>query len=177
MVGAPTNVRWPDTHTEALRSAMIAGCSFSQAAIRLNELFGTAYSRNAAIGKAGRLGISFAPKDKPKTKPKSYKPRARIAKPRAFETIEPEQVELRCAEIEPRNVSLSDLGPDECRYAYGDGPFLFCGHPKLDDTSYCGPHYDLTRNKPRTNSEAVTEARRKRIRSLNFRRALLEGKE
>jgi GcrA cell cycle regulator len=49
---------WEEAHSRALREFVEKGMSFAQAARALNARFGTAYSRNAAIGRARRMGLS-----------------------------------------------------------------------------------------------------------------------
>jgi len=53
-------------------------------------------------------------------------------------------------------LSLIDLEPGDCRYPYGgdeDGEAItFCGHPRRQGSSYCTPHFHLTRG-PGTASE------------------------
>jgi GcrA cell cycle regulator len=49
---------WEEAHSRSLREFVEKGMSFAQAAKALNERFGTAYSRNAAIGRARRMGLS-----------------------------------------------------------------------------------------------------------------------
>src|SRR5579863_7517926 len=49
---------WEEAHSRALREFVEKGMSFAQAARALNQRFGTAYSRNAAIGRARRMGFS-----------------------------------------------------------------------------------------------------------------------
>jgi GcrA cell cycle regulator len=56
---------------------------------------------------------------------------------------------LRCVGIDPLLISLEDIRNGECRYPYGDGPFLFCGHPATDGSSYCMPHKWLCSEPPR----------------------------
>jgi GcrA cell cycle regulator len=56
---------------------------------------------------------------------------------------------LRCVEIDPLLISLEDIRKGECRYPYGDGPFLFCGHATADGSSYCKPHKELCSEPPR----------------------------
>lgn len=60
-----------------------------------------------------------------------------------------EAVALRCVGITPRLLSLVELEPGDCRYPYGgdkDGEAIsFCGHPRLAGSSYCAPHFHLTR--------------------------------
>ena len=65
-----------------------------------------------------------------------------------FERVKPKK--LRCAKIEPRHLSLIDLEHGDCRYPYGgdeEGEAItFCGHPRRTGSSYCTPHFDLSRN-------------------------------
>jgi hypothetical protein len=49
---------WEEAHSSALRELDEKGVPFSEVARALNERFGTAYSRNAAIGRARRMGLS-----------------------------------------------------------------------------------------------------------------------
>jgi GcrA cell cycle regulator len=49
---------WEEAHSKALRDYVEKGMTFSEAARALNERFGTAYSRNAAIGRARRMGLA-----------------------------------------------------------------------------------------------------------------------
>jgi len=67
--------------------------------------------------------------------------------PAAFERAE--AVKLRCVGITPRLLSLVELEPADCRYPYGgdkEGEAItFCGHPRLAGSSYCAPHFHLTR--------------------------------
>jgi GcrA cell cycle regulator len=49
---------WEEAHSTALRDYVEKGMTFSEIARALNERFGTAYSRNAAIGRARRMGLA-----------------------------------------------------------------------------------------------------------------------
>ena len=61
-----------------------------------------------------------------------------------------EFVKLRCVGITPRLLCLVDLEAGDCRYPYGgdrDGEAItFCGHPRRAGSSYCMPHFHLTRD-------------------------------
>ena len=154
----PPNI-WPDEHSEALRDMMPKGRSFAVMADDLNRLFQTNYSRNSVIGRANRM---FGPGTKgPSTMTKNPPRRGRAKRERkapkpvltAFSKPprpSPEIIKLRCAEVEPRLVSLADLRADECHYPYGSGPYTFCGHNAVEGISYCEPHRLLcTRDDPR----------------------------
>jgi GcrA cell cycle regulator len=71
-----------------------------------------------------------------------------------FKEIKP--VKLRCVAIEPRHLSLIELERGDCRYPYGgdeEGEAItFCGHPRRPGSSYCTPHFHLSRG-PGTPSE------------------------
>ena len=53
-----------------------------------------------------------------------------------------------CLEIEPRHVTLAELGPDDCRYPFGERDFTFCGNTKLAGSSYCRVHHAACWVKP-----------------------------
>ena len=59
-------------------------------------------------------------------------------------------VKLRCVGIEPRHLSLVELEKGDCRYPYGgdeEGEAItFCGHPRRPGSSYCTPHFHLSRD-------------------------------
>jgi len=123
---------WAPEHSDALREHLAWGLSFSEAARRINEKFGTEYSRNAAIGRAKRLGLVGAGRPNtparviPPRLERPYDPPARESKSTstAFRWPAPEMgkaepVNLRCVEIEPRHLSLVELEHGDCRYPYG----------------------------------------------------------
>ncbi len=161
---------WAPGHIDALREYLAKGMSYSQIAGAINAKFGTAYSRNAAIGRARRMGLAGParsgelpghwPKRPPKAKaPSRQKPQQRHAP----EFLRPmpifrrvDTAPLRCVEIVPRHLGLVDLERGDCRYPYGgdeEGEAItFCGHPRREGSSYCAPHFHLTRG-PGTPSE------------------------
>ena len=164
---------WPEEHVRELARLCEEKYSYRAIAGVMNAKFGTNYTKNAVLGKAARVGISkeSAPSVPGNKKPKAdrkapYKARAprkwvettRIVSAngnsnamRVIRSVVIEQERLRCVEIVPRNVSLIDLEPGDCRYPYGghDDPITFCGHPKREGSSYCVPHHALTSEEPR----------------------------
>jgi GcrA cell cycle regulator len=150
---------WPAEHSQALRELLASGISYSRVADAINAKFKTAYSRNAVLGRATRMGL--AGPDRPSglgNSPLSAKA-LRLHKPlerSSFETwrimpvFETETVEIRCAAIVPRHLSLMDLQRGDCRYPYGgdeEGEAItFCGHPQRQGASYCAAHFHLTRD-------------------------------
>ena len=156
---------------DALREYLARGMSYSEIAEAINAKFNTAYSRSAAIGRAKRMGLSGP--DRPTDPPDALARRAaqtqcRTAAPDRASAMRPNSCgrrrcsngrrppKLRCVEIVPRHLSLVDLEPGDCRYPYGgdeEGEAItFCGPPAAGGSSYCVPHFHLTRG-PGTSSE------------------------
>ena len=152
---------WAPEHSDALREHLALGLSFSEAARRINSKFKTDYTRNAAIGRAKRMGLvgPGGPKTPPRVVPppleRPYIPatsrsRSTALFPFAPEPGKAEPLNLRCVEIEPRHLSLVELEHGDCRYPYGgdeEGEAItFCGHPRHTGSSYCTAHFHLSRN-------------------------------
>src|ERR1700760_965794 len=148
---------WEEAHCAALRDYLAKGMTFSEIARALNQRFGTAYTRNAAIGRARRMGLSVpvqphsasvmsAPK-KPHARRSGERRSRKLAhvppKPSTFERAA--ALQLRCVAITPRHLALVDLERGDCRYPYGGDvegePITFCGHPRRDGSSYCLQHF------------------------------------
>ena len=49
---------WPPEHSEALREHHAKGLSYSRIAKAINARFGSCYTRNAALGRAKRMGLA-----------------------------------------------------------------------------------------------------------------------
>ena len=149
---------WASEHSDALRDCLLRGMSYGQAANAINAKFGTEFTRNAAVGRAKRLGLKAAVgrkvalgSQRPKLPPRPV----RESKPRTHWTAAPapapepaKPVTLRCVGIKPRLLAFADLEPGDCRYPYGgekegEAP-AFCGHPRIARSSYCRPHHELT---------------------------------
>jgi GcrA cell cycle regulator len=155
---------WKARHTKALREYLAKGMSFSETAAAINARFHTAYSRNATIGRAKRLGLAAAARPgaslriSPKRPPKAEKSRLHQSRERHIPDFMPripafeptEMPRLRCVEIVPRHLALVELEPGDCRYPCGgdeEGEAItFCGHPQQGSFSYCTAHFQLTRN-------------------------------
>jgi len=178
---AHLGTKWTDDLVEKLKSLHADGLSCSQIAAEMT----IGITRNAVIGKLHRLGLT-------NTRPRSQKTtvvnstvirkitrivraNANSDKMRLIEGVETETAPLRCVEIEPRHLSLIELGSGDCRFPYGEGQVTFCGHP-AHEGSYCGPHFDLTHTRPRVLSKAVQEQRRRNLRS-QYKLTLMEAAE
>ena len=163
-------IDWAPQHSDALREFLAKGMSFGEAADAINAKFDTSFSRNAALGRAKRMGLasSHRPAERRGT-PQPSLPRRReplersdsISTALATPSRREESVKLRCIEIVPRHLSLLQLEAGDCRYPYGgdaDGEAItFCGHPQRDGSSYCAGHFHLTRG-PGTASERAAIA-------------------
>jgi GcrA cell cycle regulator len=158
---------WAPEHSGALRDCLSWGMSYGQAADAINARFGTEFTRNAAIGRAKRLGLKTVSARKvllrprrPDRRPESLpKPPPKVARPDASVAPVPvKPLKLRCVGIKPRLLAFADLEPGDCRYPYGgeeEGEtYAFCGHPRIPHSSYCRPHHALTRG-PGTASERM----------------------
>ena len=153
---------WPPAHCEALKEFVTQGMSYRDAADALNARFGTAYSRDAALGRARRMGLGEA--GRPEAPPvqageqlqrlservrtaDEFRPREFFRRRPVFEPVE--RLRLRCVEVAPRHLTLIELGRRDCRFPYGgdsDGEAItFCGRPRRKGSSYCTPHFHLTR--------------------------------
>ena len=150
---------WPAEHSEALRQYMAQGMSYSAAADAINKKFRTVYTRNAAISRGKRMGLTSTnrPHETTMRLSRAEKPGAsRLRSWCADELTLPwppckpaKRVKLRCVGVKPRLLALVDLEAGDCRYPYGgdkDGEAItFCGHSCLPGSSYCAPHFHLTR--------------------------------
>ncbi|NOJ43744.1 GcrA family cell cycle regulator [Bradyrhizobium australiense] len=162
---------WAPEHSEALRKFLAKGLTFSEAAQAINSRFNTSYSRSAALGRARRLRLAPDDRREPSmpTRPAHLhdigEPRAGDSRASAlpwpvplFKETKP--LKLRCVTIEPRHVSLIELEHGDCRYPYGgddeDEVITFCGHSRRPGSSYCTPHFHLSRNPIVPSARAVS---------------------
>lgn len=141
---------WTIERADELTRLWVSGLSASQVAAQLGGI-----TRNSVIGKVHRLGLQRRGSALPhENKPRQPRVRIRVTRTNSNGNgrqitayVPAEQAALRCAEIMPRDIGLLDLEPNDCRHPYGEGPFTFCGHPKQPGSSYCTPHFHLTRGR------------------------------
>lgn len=157
---------WAPEHSGALRELFALRLSFAGIAAVINKRFNTAYSRNAVLSRARRMGL--AGNDRSGLSPCAQPRLDRLGEVHLVESASPsfrrpvppftwtKPAELRCVEIDPRHLSLIDLEEGDCRHPYGgdeEGEAItFCGHPRQPGSSYCTPHFHLSRG-PGTLSE------------------------
>jgi GcrA cell cycle regulator len=152
MTAQPGNLmaaKWLPAHDAALTKHLAANMSFADAAGEINREFGTAYSRNATIGRAGRIRLRSTVGKSQGSKrhkgPRKAQPRAPKIERKAPAVFACDPASgLRVADVIPRNIPLFELQPGDCRWPYGHGPFVFCGCPTLADGSYCEAHQALS---------------------------------
>jgi GcrA cell cycle regulator len=155
---------WAQEHSQALREHLERGLSYAEIANAINERFNTDYTRNAAIGRARRMGLSGTKQSASRMR-STIPPQpslARLSKLRARGSAgfrhrpavlrRAAALRLRCIGIAPRHLSLLELEDGDCRYPYGgdrDGEAItFCGHPRREGSSYCTSHFHLTSGLP-----------------------------
>ncbi len=161
---------WLPEHSAALQNLRARGLSYSEIADAINAAFKTAYTRNAALSRAQRMGLAGLDRPEPSLPGRLDPPEAAVAElartvPLREEPAEPkpdrlgspsiftETVEmppLRCAGVMPRHLFLLELERGDCRYPYGGDAgvetMTFCGHPCRPGASYCTPHFRLSRD-------------------------------
>jgi len=150
---------WSSEQSDALRDYFFKGMSYAEIGSQINAKFGTAYTRNAVIGRAKRLGLAAperlaSPSIVPSlpgepcllSQPRVAIPGLNLPPPSALKPVKP--VKLRCVGIQPRLIALVELDHNDCRYPYGgdkEGEGIsFCGHSRQPGSSYCAPHAHLT---------------------------------
>ncbi len=197
----PSN--WAPAHSDALRKYFAMGMSFAEIARAINQQFKTHYSRCAAIGRARRLGLgytgrlglglaialpgeltSIVPKARSSNLHGMVKSQEALAEWLARPGHRTELPKLRCAEVDPRGLSLLELEAGDCRYPYGgdtEGEAIsFCGRPKRKGSSYCHAHFHLTRNPdaaPVRATGAIAGRGHIRPRTRKYPEAALQGSD
>ncbi|MBR1088605.1 hypothetical protein JQ621_14130 [Bradyrhizobium manausense] len=151
--------QWSSEQSDALCEYFFKGMSYAEIGRQINARFGTAYTRNAVVGRAKRLGLAISGRvaspsivpslpGEPRllAKPRVAIPGLNLPPPSALQPAKP--VKLRCVGVQPRLLTLLELEHWDCRYPYGgekDGEKVaFCGHPRQSGSSYCAPHAHLT---------------------------------
>ena len=143
-------VFWKTEWTEALRGHLAAGLSASMAAAEMNSEFRTTFTRCAVIGKARREDIPLAPakvgaprKPRPPRAKVPQRPDIAIRKAASGPKKPAEPYVPIETNIPPGATPLLDLDLDGCKWASGDGPFVFCNRPVAEGLPYCRGHAAL----------------------------------
>lgn len=155
--------RWSPAMDAKLRQMVERGLPYSLVAKEVSSVSDRPISRNAAIGRAKRLGLCIAmvsPEVKRERVRRTASRQAaarKAAASRRLKEFARASMQSRIAAAEekmpkaalpepggdlpPLVASLTDLEPHHCRWAIGDrGPYQFCGREKLAGTSWCIAH-------------------------------------
>jgi hypothetical protein len=122
---------------------------YSEIAEVLSREFATEVTKNACIGCAYRVKISNGhkpgrhgtpkPPQKPKRKPPDERPgRKRATAEKAAPTLPPQQSHLL------GRVPFMELRYGDCRWPFGNSPYLFCGDTVDGHGPYCRTHRVLS---------------------------------
>lgn len=145
MSGNRHDSKWTDELVDELTRLYATGISCADIGAQLG------FSRNAIIGKSRRIDLP-PPANRKVAKPRERKVLTvepaghghyRVRESRA--KVEP--TKLRCVEVAPRNIPLSELADNDCRFIPGDD-HLYCANPQFPGSSYCGPHHAIMWIKP-----------------------------
>jgi GcrA cell cycle regulator len=110
----------------------------------INDRHSLTLTRNSVIGKLHRLGLTDKKEARPLDGlPKAKRKRERRPRVRGLKNRVTTRVELGCVPLNPMHLTFDDIGPAQCRYPYGDGPFTFCGHPTRAGYSFCTAHHSI----------------------------------
>jgi len=161
---------WSAEAKEEIRSLWLAGDSASVIAAKVG-----ANSRSAIIGLVHRMGLSnlrratatrmyrgrrqrcgkandraYVAPPKPKQKKRAVGLGIRAPTPAKIDAAraEYEAIKRRIAAMPTPATAkpLLDLEDGDCRWPYGDGPFVFCGCKRAPGASYCQDHLILSKD-------------------------------
>jgi GcrA cell cycle regulator len=129
---------WTSEQDDQLRELHVAKETFVEIGAQIGV------TKNAAIGRAHRLGLpprrdmSAPPKPRNRS-PNRPKAEPRVSMRRLAMTFRdklacPDTLSVGSAK------SLLDLAPDECRWPFGDKPYTFCGCKAVTELPYCAGH-------------------------------------
>jgi hypothetical protein len=132
-------IEWLSEHDDALMTLLgrEENLTFSEIHKRMVEQFALPFTRNGCIGRAHRLRLPPRPTPRKKA----------IAMPvRVDAPILPKE-----ARRPPngRDLTIYQLGYDDCRYPAGERPpYSYCGEMTADGRSYCPKHCAIVYHAP-----------------------------
>lgn len=162
---------WTSDRVDKLKTMWADGLSGGQIANRLGGV-----SRNAVIGKAFRLKLASRSTTSRVPMHRNQKRRLYPKRP-AFQPpkLTPHQLLMQKLHMDAKANSeplpafivpeaerkhLLDLENGDCRYPFGNGPFTFCGRPKVQGLSYCEGHARICLDLPKTAAYTAAFAKR-----------------
>src|SRR6185312_3370416 len=142
---------WTDeTRVEQLKLLHAQGYSFTDIGAKIG------CSRNSAIGKAHRLGLT-EPKVKRAKHVPQRKPIVRIVrmngnsdKMRVMQSVTGLPYMVRCTKVEPLHIRFDQLTSTTCHYPHGNeiSAMTFCGRLTMAGSSYCLDCHRICYRKP-----------------------------
>ena len=148
MHGTLDNLSWTTERVDQLKDLIDARMTASQIADRLKV------SRGSVVGKAFRQGWEFN-----SDTPRNYKVRKELKEKGLYvPPVRSSSRKIRVGRlvrkplpkpvpcpVDPLNLTFDRIGTNDCRFIVtDDAPFLFCGHPKDGESSYCAHHHFVT---------------------------------
>jgi GcrA cell cycle regulator len=162
---------WPKAHEELLVEMWNNKIPARRIALKLLDVFHQAYSRNAVIGKARRLGMPRREQGKialtvvPALTNKNGNPAAERKRPftppkkKITVVAQTHVVVAQPCRPMPQFVteapttppcSFWELTSTSCKWPFGDGPFEFCGAKRFGKLPYCAHHCRKSYAGPKT---------------------------
>ncbi|WP_257164655.1 GcrA family cell cycle regulator [Bradyrhizobium sp. SRS-191] len=170
-----TKPAWPDDHTAMLRECLAKHMTFAEATRAINAEFATCYTRNALIGKAGRLGLCEKRADKQATAKIARAAKIAPSRSTPFRSprpaappavIRPAPVCAAVPSVETGGFTLLELPHGGCRYPFGEGDAMrFCGGGRHPGHSYCRGHLQVVLSVEGRELLLKKERARKRVRA------------
>jgi GcrA cell cycle regulator len=139
---------WSDADIKILSDLVADKFSARQIA----TVFKGRHTRSAVIGKCHRMGLQLTGSNKKYSAEEARirhieRERAR-RQTNAVRRVEAERVTVPTPEPTPYHLTVQQLQKDECRWPYGQSPYTFCGHKKLEGSSYCPYHHKDAYRRP-----------------------------
>jgi|SRR6185312_8750652 hypothetical protein len=142
---------WTDERVDQLKTLSATGISYREIGAKIG------CTRNAAIGKALRLGMSQAKLPRPPKQTVQRKPIVRIVrmngnsdKMRVMQSVTGVPYMVRCTKVEPLHISFDQLTSTTCHYPHGNeiSAMTFCGRLTMAGSSYCLDCHRICYRKP-----------------------------
>jgi GcrA cell cycle regulator len=148
-------MKWTGEQDDRLRKLRADGVPFTEIGTTLDV------TRNAAIGRAGRLGLLTkrgAPKPRNRS-PNRPKVEPRISKQR----LAMKRKDKLACPAPAGTKSLLDLAPGDCRWPFGERPYTFCGARAVAGSSYCARHMGIAYRRGAVSAPERAQARMSRF--------------
>ncbi len=142
------NRPWTEAEVDQLKAAWARGESASGIAQSLGR------DRNSILGKihvlrrkgepieprrTGRTALSRGERLEISNRRRARAGKALIAALPPVAAVVP----LASGSVSPKRLSIVEIGPGQCRWPYGNGPFHFCGHTAVLGKPYCLDHAQI----------------------------------